>query len=675
MANVLAELFQNTANAIREKTGEEGTMKPAEFPEKIKNIKAEAAAVLEELNVIQNGTYIPNQADGYSKVTVKVPETVPELVSLNAVANGTYYPKQDIKIGNTYYFRDDYTQAELKALYDLSQQKSEDGTWAFLIHLHGETIGIMQMESIYAVYISAGFAWVPPEYASSYGLTGGWNWGSDITDLAPITTPSAMFTDEEMEIFAESLSHLKPLFVLPEADGFSMAQINVPSISAPVLEELNVIQNGTYESESADGYSRVTVAVPEKQPVLETLTVTENGTYTPVEADGFSEVTVAVEGASLDGAQACTLTFIGADGSVLYTKPCIGGDSSYDPYEEGKIDVPTKESTPQYAYTYSGWSLTETGEADETVLDHVTENRTVYAVFTQSERTYAARFWDGDTLMAETQVVYGTKATPPNPAKQGQIFLGWTPSDLTITKDTDFYGAWEEGVSFESGTWEQIAAIAEGGQASSVFKIGAERTITLTWSSGVTEDCVIRVAAFDADTLYDEETGEPSTKKAGLSIDVKNVINLTSTSLARYPDSNLRKAMQGVLWEALPADLRAVIKTTMVPGWEQHPYYGWEGYEKYIYDKLSPLSYRNLFGDTEDYYNTFNNYYSEPYPVYTDNASRIKTNAAGEPVGYLLSQTGSYHIERSYLSAISKAGMLTSYGSTANINFSLRFAI
>ena len=44
MANVLAELFQNTANAIREKTGDTGTMKPAEFPEKIRKITADSTS-------------------------------------------------------------------------------------------------------------------------------------------------------------------------------------------------------------------------------------------------------------------------------------------------------------------------------------------------------------------------------------------------------------------------------------------------------------------------------------------------------------------------------------------------------------------------------------------------------------------------------------------------------
>lgn len=39
MANVLGELFGNIANAIRSKTGDTGTMKPAEFPQKISGIE------------------------------------------------------------------------------------------------------------------------------------------------------------------------------------------------------------------------------------------------------------------------------------------------------------------------------------------------------------------------------------------------------------------------------------------------------------------------------------------------------------------------------------------------------------------------------------------------------------------------------------------------------------
>lgn len=43
MANVLSELFGNIANAIRDKTGETGTMKPNDFPSKILGIVASSA--------------------------------------------------------------------------------------------------------------------------------------------------------------------------------------------------------------------------------------------------------------------------------------------------------------------------------------------------------------------------------------------------------------------------------------------------------------------------------------------------------------------------------------------------------------------------------------------------------------------------------------------------------
>ena len=64
----------------------------------------------------------------------------------------------------------------------------------------------------------------------------------------------------------------------------------------PVLEPLSVTANGTYEpEEGVDGYSDVSVQVPERQPVTESLSVTENGTYEPSEGvDGYDRVTVNV---------------------------------------------------------------------------------------------------------------------------------------------------------------------------------------------------------------------------------------------------------------------------------------------------------------------------------------------------------------------------------------------
>lgn len=137
------------------------------------------------------------------------------------------------------------------------------------------------------------------------------------------------------------------------------------------------------------------------------------------------------------------VTFIGADGTVLYKKPVAVGDDCVDVVAKGLISTPTKEMTVAEVYTYSGWSLIEGGAASSSALKSVAEDRTVYAAFTTSARKYTVRFLDGDTVMKTEQVVYGTQATPPNTTKEGYAFVSWTPSNLTIYGDTDFVGTWK----------------------------------------------------------------------------------------------------------------------------------------------------------------------------------------------------------------------------------------
>lgn len=75
----------------------------------------------------------------------------------------------------------------------------------------------------------------------------------------------------------------------PVNDGFSKVTVDVPD---PVLDDINITENGNYVSEH-DGFNNVTVAVPDKP--LETKNITENGTYTPSQGKyGFSKVNVAV---------------------------------------------------------------------------------------------------------------------------------------------------------------------------------------------------------------------------------------------------------------------------------------------------------------------------------------------------------------------------------------------
>lgn len=109
---------------------------------------------------------------------------------------------------------------------------------------------------------------------------------------------------------------------------------------------------------------------------------------------------------------------------------------------------PTKASTAQYSYSFSGWSLTAGGAANANALKAVVSDRNVYAAFTSTVRKYTVRFYNGTTLVQTvSEVPYGSNAsyTGETPAKtdvekpEDYEFTGWNPSPNGITGNTDCY--------------------------------------------------------------------------------------------------------------------------------------------------------------------------------------------------------------------------------------------
>ena len=102
--------------------------------------------------------------------------------------------------------------------------------------------------------------------------------------------------------------------------------------------------------------------------------------------------------------------------------------------------TPTKTSTAQYDYTFSGWSPALVAAVDDAIY---------VAVYTQTVRKYTVTFVDFDGKVLDKQsVAYGSAANAPqNPTRVGYTFAGWDKefnkitSDLTVTatytKDTE----------------------------------------------------------------------------------------------------------------------------------------------------------------------------------------------------------------------------------------------
>ena len=120
-----------------------------------------------------------------------------------------------------------------------------------------------------------------------------------------------------------------------------------------------------------------------------------------------------------------TLSYYNDDGSVLLYSESVteGGNGEY------KGETPTKASTEQYDYSFVGWS-DQTGETEPTtdVLKNITADKSVYAAFSETARTYTVYFYNESTLLQTvTGVLYGGSATytEATPTKSGYNFDGW----------------------------------------------------------------------------------------------------------------------------------------------------------------------------------------------------------------------------------------------------------
>lgn len=257
------------------------------------------------------------------------------------------------------------------------------------------------------------------------------------------------------------------------------------------------------------------------------------------------------------GAGCVTVTFMNGD-EVIFQRPVYIGDDCPDPVSQGRFDTPTKESTAQYDYTFSGWSLTDGGSADGTALLNITADKTLYAAFNAAVRYYTVNFYDGDTLLKTEQIAYNGSSSYEY-EKAGYIFNGWTPEPTNITGDISCYGEWKESKEI-ADSWDEIIAAVDDGTYASKYEIGQYKPLDLG-TEGIIN---MQIVGIDIDKNADNET-------VGLSFVAKELLNTqyqingTNDSNSHYTNlfsgSELKAYLDSTIKPLFPASLQTGIKS------------------------------------------------------------------------------------------------------------------
>ena len=144
----------------------------------------------------------------------------------------------------------------------------------------------------------------------------------------------------------------------------------------------------------------------------------------------------------------CTLYYYNFDGTqLLYTETIHdGGNGTWG-------GTPSRPSTAQYTFTFSGWSIyMNSTEADPNAVKNVITNRNIYAAYDAEGQKYTVRFYNGNTLLqTKTGILYGGSAiyTGETPIYNGEgniedyEFNGWDPEPVNIIGNIDCYAKYK----------------------------------------------------------------------------------------------------------------------------------------------------------------------------------------------------------------------------------------
>ena len=111
------------------------------------------------------------------------------------------------------------------------------------------------------------------------------------------------------------------------------------------------------------------------------------------------------------------IIFTNYDGNVLQEETLdYGSEVTY------KGNIPTREKTKEYTYTFTGW---------DKEITKVLKNETYIAVYKEEKNKYTVTFMDEERIYGKKEVEYNSVVTDTenHPSKEHHIFKGWTLND------------------------------------------------------------------------------------------------------------------------------------------------------------------------------------------------------------------------------------------------------
>lgn len=219
-------------------------------------------------------------------------------------------------------------------------------------------------------------------------------------------------------------------------------------------------------------------------------------------------------------------------------------------------------------------------------------------------------------------------------------------------------------------SWAQINTLGTAGVLGKIFALGDTKDVTLSGIGTMT----LQIADFDHDYL----SGATTAGKAAATFLCKDLLyqayqmNSSNTNSGGFPSSALCSTLNGSIYNALPSDLKAVIKTA-------YKWYGtgdgttngkWSGHKLWL-----PLTFE-MFGESKSSpatERTTGN--ARQYPIFTDNASRIKKmNNGGGSASYYWSASPNASYSDGFCYVDDDGSSRTTI-STASISFGVSFGL